>query len=786
MKKILLFFSLQCLALFALGQSTTQTIKGKITDAQSGSGLPGASIILMNSEPLRGVTSDDEGQFNFPGVPIGRQNLKVSYIGYGEQIIPNVLVTAGKEVILSISLQEEIITGQEVVVKARRDPGLLNNEFGTLSAHTFNIENTRRFAGSRNDPSRMAANFAGVVGNNDSRNDIVIRGNSPTGLLWRLEGVDIPNPNHYGALGAASGPVTILNNNLLAQSDFFTGAFPASYGNALSGVFDLQLRTGNKDTREYTGQIGFNGFEIGLEGPFVKGKRGSYLVHYRYSVLSVVHKLGISTGTGNNVPNYQDLSFKVDLPTKRTGSRWALFGMGGNSNITFIGDPNDTTNFYSGGYQNMTNSASMGVAGMSYTHYFNENTNLKTTLATSASTFAVQEDSLNDARAPFPTYRDASLTGRVSLTAQFNKKLSAQHLISAGMLANNLFYDLNDSTYVVSLGRFRSLRSEQGSAGLIQGYTQWQYKPTNQMTLNSGLHSTYFMLNNAFALEPRLSLRHELPARQAVSVAASMNSQLQPIQLYFYKTRLASNKMAETNRNLSLTRSIQGVAGYEKSFSQSIRFKAEGYYQHLYNVPVEINPSTYSALNYGATFSSPSTDSLVNTEKGRNYGLEFTLERSFQKGFYFLTTLSLYESKYRASDLIWRSTAFNGRFVANILAGKEWSLSEKRSLALDTRITSAGGRPYVPINLEASVAKKHPVYDLEQAYGVRFKDYFRVDLKITYRHNGSHLTQEWFVDLQNISNTRNIFNQSYDNRAGKVRTQYQMGFFPNFNYRIEF
>lgn len=164
----------------------------------------------------------------------------------------------------------------------------------------------------------MAANFAGVSIVDDSRNDIIIRGNSPIGLLWRLDGVEVPNLNHFSAAGTTGGPVSMINNNLLANSDFFTSAFPAEYGNAMSGVFDLKMRNGNNQKREYVGQIGFNGFELGAEGPFKKGE-GSYIVNYRYSVLGLMSKIGMKSGTGDATPYYQDLSFKINLPRTKIG-----------------------------------------------------------------------------------------------------------------------------------------------------------------------------------------------------------------------------------------------------------------------------------------------------------------------------------------------------------------------------------------------------------------------------------------------------------------------------------
>jgi len=181
----------------------------------------------------------------------------------------------------------------------------------------------------------MVSNFAGVMSSNDSRNDIVIRGNSPMGLLWRIDGVEVPNPNHFGAQGTTGGPVSMLNQNLLSNSDFMTGAFPSEYGNALSGVFDINLRSGNKNKFEFTGQVGFNGFEFAAEGPIWLGKnntKGSFVVDYRYSTMELVNKLGIDFGTGAAIPKYKDLTIITDIPTKKAG-RFKFIGIYGNSFI---------------------------------------------------------------------------------------------------------------------------------------------------------------------------------------------------------------------------------------------------------------------------------------------------------------------------------------------------------------------------------------------------------------------------------------------------------------------
>jgi hypothetical protein len=303
--KLLMFFS-ACFGFeTAVQAQARQTIRGRIVDEVDNTPLIGVNIIVVSTtDPQLGSTTDVEGNYRIENVPVGRQTLKVTYIGYEEQTVSNIVVTAGKEVVLNFGLRESISQLNEVVIVAdtKEDKTATNNDLAVVSARSFNVDDTKRYAGALGDPSRMAANFAGVVGGNDSRNDIVVRGNSPTGMLWQLEGLNIPNPNHFGALVSTGGPVSMLNNNNLDKSDFMTSAFPAQYGNATAGVFDLKLRDGNNQKREFMGQVGFNGFEFGAEGPFSKTTKASYILNYRYSTLAIFQAMGIEIGTGSNTP----------------------------------------------------------------------------------------------------------------------------------------------------------------------------------------------------------------------------------------------------------------------------------------------------------------------------------------------------------------------------------------------------------------------------------------------------------------------------------------------------
>src|SRR5688572_3956853 len=272
----------------------TQTIRGTLIDPLLHSPIAGASISISGTQ--LSVITDETGGFRFKDVPAGTYSLVATHIGYQERVFGNIVVNTGKEVVLTLSLEVKVRAEKEVVVRANSKKNRPLNDMSIVSSRAFTVEETQKYAAAVNDPLRMATGFAGVASVDDGSNDIVIRGNSPTGLLWRMEGIDIPNPNHFSSVGGTGGGISILSTQLLSNSDFVTGAFAAEYGNALSGVFDLKLRKGNNEKKEYTIQAGILGLNAAAEGPFSSSYKGSYLVNYRYSTLQIMNKLGIEVG----------------------------------------------------------------------------------------------------------------------------------------------------------------------------------------------------------------------------------------------------------------------------------------------------------------------------------------------------------------------------------------------------------------------------------------------------------------------------------------------------------
>ncbi len=790
---LIILFLILSITLFSQ-EKFKQTIRGTVVDKYSQTPLVGANVILSETNPAVGTTTDINGNFRLENIPVGRIGIQITFIGYNPVTLSNLNLTTGKELVLNIELEEKVITSEEVVVKAYQGKDKPLNEVATVSARSFTIEETERYAGSIGDPARMVANYAGVISQGDYRNDIIIRGNSPMGLLWRMEDIDIPNPNHFGALGTTGGPVSILNNNLLSNSDFFTGAFPAEYGNALSGVFDLQMRNGNNEKHEYTGQIGFNGFELGVEGPFAKKTKASYLANYRYSTLVLFNYMNIDVGQGTSIPQYQDLSFKLNIPTVKYGT-FSLFGIGGLSFIKLYDSEKKTDEISHGCLgTDIDFGSDMGVIGLSHLFFFNEKTRLKTNISVQGSLNTTLLDSLKfdsegnyipDSKYPF--YRKNYSEIKYSVSTHLKRKFNAKNNFITGITFNIYQIDFIDSIYLYEYQKFKISTDAEGEMCLFQSYAQWQHKFSDYLTFYTGLHHQHFTLNNSWAIEPRIGMKWEIIDNHSLNFGFGMHSQLQPHFVYFNRTLdTLTFTYFETNKNLDFSKSTHFVLGYDYLISTDLRLKAECYYQYLYDIPVKESMPQFSMLNAGDYYEIPTEDSLLNNGTGKNYGIEFTFEKFFLRGYYFLLTTSLFDSKYKGYDGFIRNTAFNGNYVINVLAGYEFKIGKYHLLSFDFKTVWAGGKRYTPINLQESVLQNATIYNWDEAYKDKYDDYFKIDVKVGFKMNSKKFTQEWALLIQNVTDHQNIFMESFNPATGKIKTDYQQGFFPMVLWRIQF
>ncbi|MEM7163143.1 MAG: TonB-dependent receptor [Bacteroidota bacterium] len=792
MKRIVLVLSFLFFILLSQAQ-VKQNIKGQIIDKNSEMPLPGATVTIIGSDPIQGSTSDLDGFFRIENIEIGRYDLSVTYIGFAEQIVPNVEVVSGKEVFLNIQLEENIEKLDEVVITAKQDKSRTQNEMTTVSARTFSVEEVNRYSGGRSDVARLATNFAGVSTSDDARNDIVIRGNSPTGVLWKLEGIPIPSPNHFATLGTTGGPVSALNPNMIKNSDFLTSAFPAEYGNALAGVFDLGFRRGNKDKSEFMLQMGaISGFEGMAEGPLNKKGNGSYLVAGRYSFVGLASDLGLNIGT-NASPNYWDLSYNFDFGKTKIG-QLSLFGISAMSDIEFLHDEVDDTDIFAANDEDSFAESIINIVGLKQNLLLDDKSYLRTIIsfANSGNIFSADRYFNQDSQDEFSrTYfvNDNSISS-LSLSSFYNKKYSPKYSARTGILLDYSNYDL--------LGRNREFTPDwvdyfdfEEAAIMFQAFYQAQYRINNKWTLNGGLRTQVLEVNENWVLEPRLALEYKVNDISELTLGYGIHHQIAPLPILLTREETSPGLFEETNKTLTPTRSQHLVLGYNNTFAPSWRLKAETYYQYIDQVPVDAFESSFSLLNLGQDFGFPDDKfGLVNEGTGENYGIELTLEKFFSKNYYTLFTTSLYESRYTGSDGIERNTAFNNNYVINVLAGKEFLLNEKgnKKLTVDGKFTTAGGRNFTPIDLEQSQMEGQEVLIEEEAFSQRYDPYLRLDLKFGLKINSSkkNITHHFFFDLQNVTNAENIFIQRYNRLTNEVNDVYQTSFFPDFMYRVQF
>ena len=809
-KDFITAFILGLMTYSSFSQKFTQTIRGTVIDNDSKLPLIGASVIVPNNANFTGTITDANGVFRLPNIPIGRASVQVSYMGYQTVTLPNIEVNSGKEVVLNIALQESVLKLGEVEITTGRKKGEAVNEMAPLSLHSITLEETKRFTGGMDDPARVVSCFAGVASTPDGSSDIIVRGNSPKYMQWRLEGNEMPGPYHMDDQNSSFGALTALNNNLLATSDFYTGAFSAEYGNVISSVYDVRLRPGNNERFEATAGVGLMGTELTVEGPFRKGYTGSYLFNYRFSTISLVKELGLVDVDGG--VNYQDATFKFVLPTKKAGT-FSIYGLGGQSGVSMenIGPSGLSTpgspltsalvskDFYKSNY--------LANLGVNHMLTLNPKSTIRTSLTfsrTGADDDVYRRDTIRifNPGGEIPT---DSVTGRkhiirsriantvVRASVTYSNKISQSDRIQAG-----LKYSLNGFRNQVSefsheTAGMVTMNDIDVWLGTLNTFVSWKHNFGERLSVVTGLHNMNLPGEGTSTLEPRFSINWKVGKTHTFHAGYGMHSTMERIHNYYTRVMQPDGSYTEPNRHLGLLKAHHVVVGYEKRFSKHLVGKIEAYCQFLYDLPVENDSaSSYCTLNEGIDYRYVA---LVNKGRGENCGLEISVERFFDNNFYLLVNASLFDSKYKALDNVWHNTRYNNNYIINILGGKEFrGLGRKHNqvLALNAKIFVEGGQRYIPLLRDAqgniAVDPEHDRYfDYSKAYDRQLDNFFQLNLSASYKFNRAKATHELFLDLMNLTNGKARMAEYYDaGKPGKVGYSTQFGFFPNLMYRIYF
>lgn len=779
MYKKIITLLLGALSFYVAHAQNVQTVRGTITEKDKNQTIPYVTIVLSGNGRTMGCVSDSLGNFVLESVPTGRYDLYASFLGYEPVVIKEFLVNGGKGISVDIEMRENPTTLEEVVVSPRINKQKPINDMA-LGGRMLSVEEAGRYAGAADDPARLVSSFAGVT-QNVGNNGITVRGNAPKFLQWRMEGVEIPNPNHFADVTSfGGGGFTALSNQVLGNSDFFNGAFPAEYSNALSGVFDMYMRRGCNTDYRHALQVGALGIEGAAEGPFKKGYAGSYLFNYRYSTLSLLSFMLPEDADGTD---YQDLSFNIFLPAGKAGT-FSLWGVGLIDRSGMTPETDHSKWKYEQDRQNQDVKQYMGAAGIKHKIYVDDGAHIQSTLATTANSIDMHTEQCEDNDRLLPKNVVRNTYWNFIASTYLQKRFSRIHTNRTGFRWTGLQYNLKFADTAKQLGDLVEIANESGFSSLANVYTESMLHFGDKMEMNIGIAGQWFTLNNHYTIEPRWSMKWKFASRQSFSLAYGMHSRLEMLNYYF--TKDANGRMI--NKDLDFTKAHHLSLGYDLSINENLHLRIEPYFQWLYDVPI-VPGSTFSMINLQGNEDWFISDRLKNEGNAVNYGIDITLERYMSHGFYYMATVSLYDSKYRTADNgKWFNSRYNRHFAVNLLAGKEWMLGSNRQniLGLSGKVTVQGGDRYSPIDMESSQLQHDAIHDESTPYSCWFNPMMLAHLTVNYKINSQKVSHEFAAKLINITGYKDYYGHRYNFQNNTVEAEREANILPNISYKIYF
>ena len=755
-------------------EKPTQTVRGIVLDSKTNAPIEFATVRIMNVGSL-GSTTDSLGRFRIDNVPVGRCNIQTSYVGYNTNIFNEIPVTSSKEVYMEITLDENIHSLAEVVIQPEIKKDKPLNAMAITGGRMISMEEAGRFANGFDDPARLSSAFAGVAGDVGT-NAVAIRGNSPQFTQWRLEGVEIPNPTHFADLtGLGGGFLSALSTQVIGNSDFYNGAFPSEYSNALSGIFDMQIRNGNNQKYEHTFQLGILGIDLASEGPISRKHGSSYIFNYRFSTTS------LATGNDMNL-KYQDLSFKLNFPTRKAGT-FSIWGIG--LIDRYKPEAIDRDEWETQGDRQSGNTAfDKAAGGLTHKYLINADTYIRSSLAATYSKDRTRADQITEDDKLVHVGDIRNSKWDIVFNSYLNKKFNSNHINRTGITVTGLQYDLD---YKISPNFGLDIPMEQISKGnggscVLSAYSSSVINLSNHLTTSLGITAQYFTLNKNWTVEPRAALKWSFNPKHALALAYGLHSRREKLDYYFVEQE--ANGKTESNRYLDFSKAHHFGLTYDWNINSYMHLKVEPYYQYLFRIPVEEN-SSFSIINHQSFY----LDRILkNRGSGVNYGIDITLEQYMKNGFYYMITASLFKSKYKAGDNIWRNTRLDKNYLLNILAGKEWMVGRNKQnvLSLNGRIFFQGGDRYTPVDEGKSMIEHDIKFDETRAYSKKFDPSINGDISFSYRINKKKISHEFSIKMLNVGMRTGMHFYQYNEKTHKIEKKDGSGLIPNISYNIYF
>ena len=689
--------------------------------------------------------SNNKGECTFTNVPKGAWQL----IAYKNNRYTNFSIILNSDSTIVAFLNSKTISTQEVIIQAKKE--VLNSNQGVF---TLDIEKTKQYPASMDDPNRLISNSPSTTITDDNYNFIVVRGNTPTSLIYKVNGIEVPAPNHFATFGSTGGSLSMFKTDAISSLSLYTSAFSAEHGNALAGIFDLKLKDGNKDKRKLKIQVGVVGLGLNSDGPILKNNKHSYLVSYRYSSLGLLKAIDIQFDN-TPLPTYQDFQYNINLQSKFWSmiKIWSLFGY--NTTVKKESYVKTTTNY-------------MFLQGINLC----KNINCKLTLNIDA-LFATNTSKINE---KYKTennvnigYNENVFREQLTLTYQKNEKFNT----SFGFIHSlkNYKYGLN-SVFINS----KYIENTSDEVNVFQFYNNYNISLFKQFNTEFGVQSIYTTVINRISIDPRLKLKYNLNEKVEIGLSSGFYTKLEPIYIY-----------NDQNKGLGYSKSKSINLGFNFKLTKSSNFKTEVYYEYLYQIPIGVYGTGISSNSSYINIYSVSTGDtqLENNASGYNKGVEFLFEKYIDNEYFVMLNSSFFESKYRENDSdMWRNSRFNLRYNLNLVLGKTIQLNNKSKLGISGRVSANGGQYFEAVNLVDS--KKYYRTKYEKDLTQRAAPYSKIDFQLSYLHNYEKCSIEYKLDIMNVLNTKNMLNQYYDIETGTIKNTYMLGLVPLLNINAMF
>lgn len=746
MKKFLLLLSFACISFTILSQNSL--IKGKVTNNLNNEPIPFAKIVVIDQQ--KGALSDENGFYEITGLNPGVYSFKATVTGFEELVINEITVTNARSIELNFELNAIVLEQKEVVIKA--SPFQRKSE-SPVSLKTLNATEIERLPGAGRDVSKVIAALPGVASRATFRNDIIIRGGSPGENKFYLDGIEVPNINHFATQGSSGGPVGLLNVNFIREVDFYSGAFPANRANGLSSVLSFKQKDGNQDAFITNFALGSSDAALTFDGPI--GKKVDFIFSARRSYLQFLFaalQLPI-------LPTYNDFQYKFN------------FKVNDKNKVTFIGlGAIDDFRLNAKVNENVTDSATREsnnyilnnlplqkqwnyTVGINWLHYSKNsyqniivsrnmlnNSALRTSNKTPAPDNVILDYSSFEAENKFRFEHTYSKNGwrlnagvGYEFAKYFNSTFNRVTIQGVPVLIDfestlnlhkvALFGQLSKSLLKEKLNLSIGLRTD------VNSYAKSMMNPLDQL---SPSFSVNYRITNQWAINGNIARYHQLPAYTILGY------------------RDVNGNLKNKENELKYISADHFVLGTEYLTKFDSRFTLEGFFKSYSRYPFSIKDSL-SLANVGSDFGVVGNEEVKSISTGRTYGAEFLYQQKLYKGFYAILAYTYVVSEFKDKNNSYVPTSWDSRNIVSLTGGKRF----KKGWEVGFRWLFSGGSPYTPIDVATSSLIQNwdingqGLLDINRLNTQRESNFHQLNLRVDKKIFLDKFNMNFYLDIQN-------------------------------------